>query len=114
MAREGTEFEIEADLVVSAIGQGGNLEGLETLDNGRGLIDADAFYRCPARPGHFVAGDIVRPHLLTTAIGQASIAASCIDQHLGGLEPTRRPKVDVHHFRLLDKLREQRLAPRGL
>ena len=32
-------------------------------------------------------------------------------QHLGGLEPVRRPKVDVRHFRLLDKLREQRLAP---
>ena len=29
VAREGTEFEVEADLVVSAIGQGGNLEGLE-------------------------------------------------------------------------------------
>ena len=111
VAREGTEFEIEADLVVSAIGQGGSLEGLEEFDNGRGLIDADAFYRVTDRPGHFVAGDIIRPHLLTTAIGQASVAASCIDQHLGGLNPKRRPKVDVHHFNLLEKLREQQLAP---
>ena len=113
VAREGTEFEIEADLVVSAIGQGGSLEGLEEFDNGRGLIDADAFFRVADRPGHFVAGDIIRPHLLTTAIGQASIAASCIDQHLGGLNPKRRPKVDVHHFNLLEKLREQQLAPEG-
>ena len=111
VAREGTEFEIEADLLVSAIGQGGNLEGLEQLDNGRGLIDADGFFRVTDRPGHFVAGDIIRPHLLTTAIGQASIAASCIDQHLGGLSPKRRPRVDVHHFNLLEKLREQHLAP---
>ena len=109
--REGTEFEIEADLLVSAIGQGGNLDGLAELDNGRGLIDADAFFRVTDRPGHFVAGDIIRPHLLTTAIGQASIAARCIDQHLGGLNPKRRPKVDVHHFNLLEKLREQHLAP---
>ena len=111
VVREGTQFEIEADLVVSAIGQGGDLEGLEGLDNGRGLIDADAFYRVPGRPGHFVAGDIVRPHLLTTAIGQGSIAASCIDQYLDDRDPAKRPKVDVHHFKLLDKLREQHLAP---
>ena len=45
VAKEGTEFEIEADLVVSAIGQGGDLTGLEDLDNGKGLINADAHYR---------------------------------------------------------------------
>jgi len=111
VAREGTEIEIEADLVVSAIGQGGNLEGLEDLGNDRGLIDADNFYRIENRSGHFVAGDIIRPHLLTTAIGQASIAASAIDHFLQEEDQTRRPKVDVHHFNLLDKLRESGLAP---
>lgn len=111
VAREGTEFVLEADLIVSAIGQGGNLEGLEILDNGRGLISADKNYRVPERPGHFVAGDIIRPHLLTTAIGQASIAAACVDNYLNDLEPDRRPKVDVHHFNLLDKLRETDLGP---
>ncbi|MBF2760660.1 MAG: 4Fe-4S dicluster domain-containing protein, partial [Ectothiorhodospiraceae bacterium AqS1] len=109
--REGTEFDIEADLVVSAIGQGGNLEGLDEFDNGRGLIDADAFYRVPDREGHFVAGDIIRPHLLTTAIGQASVAASCIDRYLSQADQKKRPKVDVHHFSLLEKLREQHLEP---
>ena len=82
VAKKGTEIEIEANLVVSAIGQSGNLEGLEELDNGRGLMDADKFYRLENRPGHFVAGDIIRPHLLTTAIGQASIASSAIDHFL--------------------------------
>ena len=33
------------------------------------------------KEGHFVAGDIVRPHLLTTAIGQASIAAQSIQSY---------------------------------
>ena len=108
---EGTEFEIECDLIVSAIGQAGNLEGLEELDNGRGLMDADKLYHVPDRPGHFVAGDIIRPHLLTTAIGQASIASSSIDRYLNGEEPGKRPKVDVHHFSLLDKLRETSLDP---
>ena len=58
---------------------------------------------------HFVAGDIIRPHLLTTAIGQGSIVAETIDQYLNQVdskEMKKRPKVDVHHFNLLDKLKE--------
>ena len=108
---EETSFELEADLIVSAIGQGGDLTGIEELGNERKLIAADAFYQIPNRPGHFVAGDIIRPHLLTTAIGQASIAADSIDRFLNGEELTRRPKVDVFHFDLLAKLNEQDLAP---
>ncbi len=108
---EGTGFEIQADLVVSAIGQGGDLSGIEEMGNERTLIDADKFFQVPGRPGHFVAGDIVRPHLLTTAIGQAGIAADSIDHFLADRDPTRRPKVDVHHFNLLNKLNEQALAP---
>ena len=110
-AKAGTEFEIEADLVVSAIGQGGDLTGLEDLDNGKGLINADAHYRVPEREGHFVVGDIIRPHLLVTAIGHASIAADCIDRYLCNDDQARRPKVDVDHFSLLEKLREVSLGP---
>ena len=110
---EGTEFDIECDLIVSAIGQGGRLDGLEDFDNGRGLMDADKFYQHTERQGHFVAGDIIRPHLLTTAIGQASIAADSVDYYLKNDKPMKRPKVDVHHFNLLEKLREADLAPEG-
>ncbi len=108
---EGTEFDIECDLIVSAIGQGGDLEGLEEFNNGRGLIDADKFYAIPEREGHFVAGDIIRPHLLTTAIGQASIAAESINYYFNNTEIRKRPKVDVHHFDLLEKLQESGLEP---
>ena len=108
---EGTEFEVECDLIVSAIGQGGDLQGLEEFDNGRGLMDVDKLYALPDRKGHFAAGDIIRPHLLTTAIGQGSIAANTIDGYLRDVELSKRPKVDVHHFNLLDKLRESDLAP---
>jgi glutamate synthase (NADPH/NADH) small chain len=108
---EGTERLIEADLVVSAIGQGGDMTGLEDFDNGRGLMNADKFYQVPGKAGHFVAGDIIRPHLLTTAIGQASVAADSIDEYLKQAEHKRRPKVDVHHFNLLKKMEEAELAP---
>jgi len=108
---EGTERVLEADLIVSAIGQGGDLSGLEALDNGRGLMNADKFYQVPDKPGHFVAGDIIRPHLLTTAIGQAWIAVESINDYLSQAEHKRRPKVDVHHFNLLEKMTEAHLAP---
>ena len=108
---EGSETEIECSLLVSAIGQRGNLSGFEELDSGRGLIDADGFYRVKNHPDLFVGGDIVKPHLLTTAIGQASIAAEGIDKFLSGADPSRRPRVDVHHFNLLDKLGESGLSP---
>ena len=49
--------------------------------------------------------------MLTTAIGQASVAAEAIDAWLAGVEAAKRPKVDVHHFSLLDKLRERGLEP---
>ncbi len=109
----GKETLIEADLIVSAIGQFGDLDGLEDLANDRNAIDADNFYQVPGKEGHFVAGDIVRPHLLTTAIGQASIAAETIDHYLVHNEEKleKRPKVDKHHFDLLDKLKEFNLAP---
>jgi len=103
---EGSESEIECDLLVSAIGQRGDLSGFEELDSGRGLIDADGFYRVKNHPDLFVGGDIIRPHLLTTAIGQGSIAAEGIDKFLAGQDPAKRPRVDVHHFNLLNKLRE--------
>ncbi len=109
---EGSEFTVECDLIVSAIGQGGDLEGLEDWGNERNLMDSDKFYRHPKKEGHFVAGDIIRPHLLTTAIGHGSIAADSIEQYLAGKEDLKkRPKVDVHHFDLLDKLRETSLEP---
>ena len=108
---EGTEKRIEADLIVSAIGQSPDIEGLEALGNERGFFDVDDFYRHKTKEGHFVAGDIVRPHLLTTAIGQGSIASQSIKSFFENKDFKRRPKVDVHHFNLLDKLRETELEP---
>ena len=111
---EGSEFEMKFELLVSAIGQRGDLSGFEELDSGRGLIDADGFYRVKGHPDLFVGGDIIKPHLLTTAIGQASIAAEGVNHFLAGKDPKKRPRVDVHRFNLLDKLRETDLAPTDL
>ncbi len=108
---EGSEYDIEADLIVAAIGQTGNLKGMEDFGNERGLIDADKNFQIPNKPGFFAAGDIVRPHLLTTVIGQASVAIESIDHYLKHEQQGKRPKVDVHHFDLLNKLRETHHEP---
>jgi len=109
--KPGTEKDLAADLIVSAIGQIGNFKGMDGYDNGKGLINSDKFYQIPGKPGQFVCGDIIRPHLLTTVIGQGSIAADSIDHYLKHEEMSKRPKVDVHHFNLLDKLKETGLTP---
>ncbi len=109
--REGEEFDIECTLIVAATGQKGDYTGIEDFDNGWGLMDADGFYQVKDRPGHFVAGDAIKPHLLTTAIGQASIAVESVDYYLKAQEIPKRPKVDSHHFSLLDELRTHELGP---
>ena len=109
--KEGSEFDIECDLIVAAIGQVCDFTGMEALDNGQGLINADTVYRVEDRQNMFVGGDVIKPHLLTTAIGHASVAAVGIDKFLSGTDPEQRPRVDVHHFNLLSKLRESDLAP---
>lgn len=112
VAIEGTEFEVPADLVVSAIGQGGDLEGLDDLDNGRGLIDADKHYRVKGKDKHFVGGDVIQPHLLTTAIGHARIAVASMDELFAkGEVESRRPKVDVNMWNLLEELHQRGKDP---
>ncbi len=111
VVKEGSEIDIECDLIVAAVGQVGDLTGMESLDNGWGLIDADGFYRVKNQTDLFVGGDVIKPHLLTTAIGHGSIAAEGIDRYMAGEAPSRRPRVDVHHFSLLEKLRETDHAP---
>ncbi|MBE7427656.1 MAG: NAD(P)-binding protein [Ideonella sp.] len=105
----GTEVDIEADLIVSAIGQAVDFTGLEVLDNGKGAVAADKNYQVQGQPGMFCGGDVIRPHLLTTAIGHGAIAADGIDRLLRGEPQGKRPKVDVHSFDLMRKMVEKGL-----
>lgn len=109
---EGSEFDIECELIVSAIGQSVDSEGMDdSFFNKHGFIDADKNFQVPNKPGFFVCGDVVRPHLLTTAIGQACIVAESIGDYLEGNNQKVRSKVDVHYFDLMDKLNEWDLSP---
>jgi len=112
IAIEGTEFEIPCDMVISAIGQMADFaEGLEKLDNGRAAIAIDGVFKVRKSDKYFAGGDVVRPHLLTTAIGHGRVAAETIDRFLAGLSEEKRPKVDVHQFDLLTDLHARGLDP---
>jgi len=106
---EGTEEDIPADLIVSAIGQAVDFTGLEEFDNGKGAVATDKNYQIAGKPGTFAGGDLIRPHLLTTAIGHGSIAADGIDRFLAHEDLERRPKIDVHIFDLQRKMIEKGL-----
>ena len=105
---EGTEEDLPADLIVSAIGQAVDFTGLEEFNNGKGAVPADKNYQ--VQPGVFAGGDIIRPHLLTTAIGHGAIAAEGIDRFLQGEALEKRPKIDVHVFDLQRKMIEKGLT----
>jgi len=106
-AIEGTEEDIEADLIVSAIGQSVDFTGLEEFDNGKGAVSADRNYMVAGQQGVFAGGDVIRPHLLTTAIGHGAIAADGIHSFLLGHDLEKRPKVDAHHFDMMRKMAEK-------
>jgi glutamate synthase (NADPH) small chain len=109
---EGTEFTLECDMIISAIGQMADLaEGLQALDSGRGAIAVDGVYKVRGMDKHFAGGDAIRPHLLTTAIGHGRVAAETIHHFLGGELEDKRPKIDVLQFNLLEELHTRGLDP---
>ena len=109
---EGSEYDIEADLIVSAIGQAVDFTGLEEFNNGKGAVSTDRNYIVSGQQGVFAGGDIIRPHLLTTAIGHGSIAADGIHNYLLGRDLEKRPKIDAHQFDLIRKMAEKGLDPK--
>ena len=109
--KPGTERDIECDLIVSAIGQAADFTGMEALGNGKGAAAADAYQRSPKCDGVFVGGDVIKPHLLTTAIGHAWIASQSIGHYFAGEALPGLPKVNAHHFDLIQKLKEVGLSP---
>ncbi len=104
---EGTEFEIECDVIISAIGQYGDFGGIEDMDAGNGFIAIEAGYKVKGKGKHFAGGDILKPHLLTTAIGHGRVAAETITDFLDDGEIAKRPKIDIAAFNLLEELHER-------
>jgi len=105
VAVEGSEFLIEADTVISAIGQRIGLECLADLKDlkwsRRQTIQANPVTLETSIPGVFAGGDAVTgPATVVEAIGAGKRAAGAIDRYLSGLPQPKMPPVPVRRGRV--------------
>jgi NADPH-dependent glutamate synthase beta subunit-like oxidoreductase len=99
---EGSDFNIRADAVISAIGQYVDESGMEAFDQvnwtRRGTIEVNHASMETSQPGVFAAGDAVSgPATVIEAIGGGKRAADAIDRYLKGMPQPRSPKVPVRY-----------------
>jgi NADPH-dependent glutamate synthase beta subunit-like oxidoreductase len=94
----GSEYTIEVDTVISALGQEADLSFLETgswgleVERGRIVINETA---ATVRPATFAGGDVATPFgTVTHAIGSGKRAALAIDKYLRGEELSGFPPID--------------------
>ena len=92
----GSEFTLELDMVVPAIGQSPDLtflgEGHRFAITREGTFNIDRVSYMTNRPGVFAAGDaITQPVSVIDAIGSAKQAAAGIDAYLRGMEAEEVP-----------------------
>jgi NADPH-dependent glutamate synthase beta subunit-like oxidoreductase len=99
--RKGTEWEIECDMVIVAIGQVQNLEWVPKHLVDRGLIRADEYGRVEGNV--FAGGDVVRgPGMVVQALGDGKKAARNIDTVLRGETLAPPPPVTVMPYEKLN------------
>ncbi|MFC2036226.1 FAD-dependent oxidoreductase [Chloroflexota bacterium] len=100
---EGSEFFIEVDTVIVAVGQKPDLSFIEediTITESRGHIVVDHHTMATQSPGIFAAGDVAgEPAPMISAIADGRRAAVSIDKYLGGdglkKEYTKRKEAPV-------------------
>ncbi len=99
-------FDIEADMIVAAIGQSADLQGFESVTAGSQWLKVDRYFRLQGKENLFGGGDAIKVDLITTAVGHGRKAANSIDAFLKGLplpeqgyrEITKVHKQDVLYF----------------
>ena len=102
---EGSDFIIEADTVISAIGQRIDLEALSDLKGlkwtRRQTIQANTVSMETSIPGVFAGGDAVTgPATVVEAIGAGKRAAEAIDRYLSSIPQPKMPPVPVRRARV--------------
>jgi Pyruvate/2-oxoacid:ferredoxin oxidoreductase delta subunit len=92
---DGTEFTLEADTVILAVGQDPELDDWKDLVQvAKGIVEIDAEYRT-SRDGIFAAGDVASAErFVSTAIGDGKRAANSIARYLDQTIVTEEAFVD--------------------
>lgn len=104
----GSEFTVEGDLIVAAIGQATDISGFENLENDRGLLKVDHTFQVKKQEGVFAGGDILQIDLITTAVGQARKAVESIDRYVRGQDLPGKERHDVIKY---DDLKSDYFSP---
>jgi NADPH-dependent glutamate synthase beta subunit-like oxidoreductase len=102
---EGSEFSIEADAVIAAIGQKVDSESTQELSalkwTRRNTIDIDRACMETSMAGVFAAGDaVLGPATVVEAIGGGKKAAEAIDRYLSGIPQPKLPPVPHRRGRI--------------
>lgn len=128
MAVPGSEFEVECDTIIMAIGQQVNLDCVKDMEmemSRWGTIVADEQTMQTSVPGVFAGGDAVTgPDIAVRAVGAGHVAALSIDQYLQEKELVGRPafwnssmgelaEVTEERFSHVDKADRAQHAPPG-
>ncbi|MFH2065395.1 MAG: FAD-dependent oxidoreductase [Pseudomonadota bacterium] len=99
----GRDFIMEADVVISAIGQYVDNRGMEVFEKinwtRRGTIEVNHAGMETGMPGVFAAGDAVSgPATVIEAIGGGKRAAEAIDRYLNHIPQPLMPKIPVRYM----------------
>ncbi len=102
---EGSDFFIETDAVIAAIGQKIDQEPLNSLSDlkwtRRNTINVDRACMATSMEGIFAAGDaVLGPATVVEAIGGGKKAAEAIDRYLSGIPQPKLPPVPVRRGRI--------------
>ena len=92
---EGSDFELECDMIVAAIGQRTNMEGLEAVSKDAPFLAVDQEYRIKGEEKVFGGGDAIKIDLITTAVGHGRKAAEAIDRYVRGEKAPAKSFQDV-------------------
>ena len=114
MAIPGSEFEVECDTVIMAIGQQVDLDCIKDMDlelSRWGTILAEEQTMQTSLPGVFAGGDAVTgPDIAVRAVGAGHVAALSIDQYLRENELVGRPAFWNSSMGDLAEVTEQRFS----
>ncbi|MBI5183554.1 MAG: FAD-dependent oxidoreductase [Nitrospinae bacterium] len=117
---KGSEFTVQATIIIPAISQAVDFKGIEGFKNEKGWISTSE--RCETGiKGVFAGGDVtVQLGIVTQAIGIGRRAAEAIDDYLRGREPKkdvnsipiiRHTQMNFNHYKKLPRVNPVSLPP---
>jgi NADPH-dependent glutamate synthase beta subunit-like oxidoreductase/Pyruvate/2-oxoacid:ferredoxin oxidoreductase delta subunit len=112
---QGSEFEIPASAVISAISQKPDFQGFESLIEGKNWVQVNE-HGATKVDGVWAGGDVTQLDLVTTAIGHGRRAAEAIERKLLGqpFQEDGMPVIRTNRMRLDHYEKKERQQPRAL